>query len=246
MAIDWWTLALQTINALVLIWLLTRFLFSPVAAMIKARQAAANKLLDDAQFAQSMAEEDRKQAKQSLADLAQERNAALEVITAEVKMIKSNLIKKAKQEADAILDKSHHEKTRLQHKNDTDTHTHAATLALEITDKLLSRLPEAARIAGFVDGIIVSLEKLPELEKHRLTNDDYPLKLSVAVPMTEQQRQECEQSVARALGGKVRMELSTDRTLIAGLELIGPHFAVRNNFRADLARLSNALSCDES
>ncbi len=41
MRIDWSTLALQTINALVLIWLLARFLFRPVAGIIAERQKAA-------------------------------------------------------------------------------------------------------------------------------------------------------------------------------------------------------------
>ena len=48
MQIDWWTLALQAINALVLIWLLQHFLFRPVADIIAARRAAADQLLDDA------------------------------------------------------------------------------------------------------------------------------------------------------------------------------------------------------
>jgi F-type H+-transporting ATPase subunit b len=41
MKIDWWTLGLQTINILVLVWILSRFLFRPVSDMIAARQAAA-------------------------------------------------------------------------------------------------------------------------------------------------------------------------------------------------------------
>ena len=48
MHFDWSTLILQTINVLVLLWLLRRFLFRPVAAIIAQRQAAAEKLLADA------------------------------------------------------------------------------------------------------------------------------------------------------------------------------------------------------
>jgi F-type H+-transporting ATPase subunit b len=39
MHIDWWTLALQTVNALVLIWILTRFFFHPVMNIIAKRQS---------------------------------------------------------------------------------------------------------------------------------------------------------------------------------------------------------------
>ena len=41
MTIDWWTLGLQTINVLILIWILARFLFRPVAKIIAAERAAA-------------------------------------------------------------------------------------------------------------------------------------------------------------------------------------------------------------
>ena len=41
MRIDLWTLGLQAINALVLIWLLARFLFRPIAAIIAERKALA-------------------------------------------------------------------------------------------------------------------------------------------------------------------------------------------------------------
>ncbi|MGB8423446.1 MAG: F0F1 ATP synthase subunit B, partial [Paraburkholderia sp.] len=55
MRIDWSTLALQTINALVLIWLLARFLFRPVAGIIAERQKAAQTLIADADAAKRAA-----------------------------------------------------------------------------------------------------------------------------------------------------------------------------------------------
>src|SRR6516162_2859657 len=62
MQIDWWTLGLQAVNALVLIWLLARFLYRPVVDAIAARQQAAGKLLADAQAAKAAAESEREQA----------------------------------------------------------------------------------------------------------------------------------------------------------------------------------------
>ena len=47
MRIDWWTFAFQTINVLVLVWLLSRFLFKPVAKIIADRQQAAARLMQD-------------------------------------------------------------------------------------------------------------------------------------------------------------------------------------------------------
>ena len=60
MQIDWWTLGLQAVNALVLIWLLAHFLFRPVVSAIAARQKAAGQLLADAQAAKAEIEAERR------------------------------------------------------------------------------------------------------------------------------------------------------------------------------------------
>ena len=48
MHIDWWTLAFQTVNVLVLIWILARFFFRPVVDIVAKRQEEANKVLAEA------------------------------------------------------------------------------------------------------------------------------------------------------------------------------------------------------
>ena len=56
MTIDWTSLALQTINVLVLLWLLQRFLYRPVLAVLEARQAAISERIAKAEAAQLEAE----------------------------------------------------------------------------------------------------------------------------------------------------------------------------------------------
>ena len=43
MTIDWWTLGIQTVNVVILVWLLGHFFWRPVAAMIEQRRAATRK-----------------------------------------------------------------------------------------------------------------------------------------------------------------------------------------------------------
>ena len=38
MTIDWWTLGIQTVNVVILVWLLGRFFWRPLAAMNRRRQ----------------------------------------------------------------------------------------------------------------------------------------------------------------------------------------------------------------
>ena len=77
MSIDFGTLALQAVNVLILIWLLQRFFWRPVAAIIAQRRAAAQAMLDDAAKRQAEAEAQMAGIEQVRAGFAQERAAIL-------------------------------------------------------------------------------------------------------------------------------------------------------------------------
>jgi F-type H+-transporting ATPase subunit b len=77
MRIDWWTLALQTANVLILIWLLSRFLFRPVAEIVARRQDEANKLLADAAAVQRQADEARADLERARANIGVERDSMI-------------------------------------------------------------------------------------------------------------------------------------------------------------------------
>src|SRR5450755_2042044 len=66
MTVDWWTLGIQAVNVIILIWLLARFFWRPVAAMIEQRRATAQKL-------QTEAETTRNQAMDAIAEIERTR-----------------------------------------------------------------------------------------------------------------------------------------------------------------------------
>src|ERR1019366_2146727 len=55
MTIDWWTLGIQAVNVIILVWLLARFFWRPVAAMIEQRRATAQQILTEAETKRSQA-----------------------------------------------------------------------------------------------------------------------------------------------------------------------------------------------
>ncbi len=75
MSIDWWTLALQALNVLILIWLLARFFWRPVAGMIEQRRTAAQSLLSDAEAKHAEAEAALADIARTQAGFTQERAA---------------------------------------------------------------------------------------------------------------------------------------------------------------------------
>jgi F-type H+-transporting ATPase subunit b len=59
MQIDWWTLVLQVINFLVLVWLSWRFLYQPVKEVIQKRKQLAEHAFAEAEKRRAEAESER-------------------------------------------------------------------------------------------------------------------------------------------------------------------------------------------
>src|ERR1700739_4973702 len=77
MTIDWWTLGIQAVNVLILIWLLGRFFWRPVAAMIEQRRLAAQKILAEAEAKRDEATAASAELERTRAGFAKEREAIL-------------------------------------------------------------------------------------------------------------------------------------------------------------------------
>ena len=98
MHIDWWTLALQTVNVLVLIWILARFFFRPVVDIVAKRQEETNKLLADAAAARQEAAGARADADKAREEIGAERDGLLAEARKSAQMEKADLLAQSSQE----------------------------------------------------------------------------------------------------------------------------------------------------
>jgi F-type H+-transporting ATPase subunit b len=241
MQIDWWTLGLQAVNALVLIWLLAHFLFRPVVNAIGTRQKAAGQLLADAKAAKTAAESERDKAAAETARLVEHRGEALKAAEAEAATEKSALLAAAQAEADKLRAAAKAEIEAERRTEALAAEDRAGRLAVDIAGKLLDRLPREARVAAFIDGIATGLAKLPEGTRASLGADGTSVRLTAARAVTPEEVEACRKALTGVLGHPVLLEVSVEPELIAGLELEAPHAVVRNSFRADLVRLKSGL-----
>lgn len=242
MRIDWWTLGLQTVNVLVLIWILSRFLFRPLAAMIEARRAAAAKQLDEANAARAAAEAERQKAQQEAAEIAATRADALKRAAEDAEAAKRSSLTAAREEADRLRSAAEAEIARDRQQASAELSDRASRLALDIAAKLLARLPDQARIEGFIDGLVAGLSDLPDTVRASLGADGAPVRLKAARALSEAEAATCRTRLSEALGRPIAIAPVVDAALIAGLEIDMPHAAVRNSFRADLDRIAATLA----
>lgn len=242
MTLDWWSLGLQAVNAVILVWLLSRFLFKPMVKIVAERQQAAGRLLDEAASARSAAESERAAASAERKELAGQRATELQAVEQEATALRARLLQEA--ESEAAQQRAQAEKVLATQRDNAQAlvEERATQLALDIAKRLLERLPEGMRVAAFIEGLVVALEQLPAGERQALAAETRPLTLCSARALTPEELEDCRRELARTLGHSPELTQSVDPGLIAGLELEGVSVVVRNSFRADLARLSTELN----
>lgn len=241
MRIDLWTLALQTVNVVVLIWLLSRFLYRPLANAIAARQAAAGKVLAEAEQRLSAAQ----------AQAAEMKRQADAVAAGEADVL-AKARAKAEDDRAALLRQAGEETARLRAQARTDLEREAAaarrrlegeavTLAAGMTRVLLRRAPlQAVTEAMFAD-LLARLQALEPAERDRLLPAGCAMTVTTADPATEADQARYAGALQAAVPGAGPVAFAVDPELIAGFELASASLVVTNSWRADLARVAAAL-----
>ena len=241
MRIDWSTLALQTINALVLIWLLARFLFRPVAQIIAERQKAAQALIADAEAAKRAAVHERDVAARATLQLVAARGDAMKQVEADAAAEKAVLVAAAQADAARLRAAASAEAEAARVEQDKLAALRASQLAVDIAAKLLAKLPESVCVAGFIDGLVDGIEQMPEPVRAQLGADGATLTIAAPRALHPEEQARCRAVLANCLKRPVSVRFDEDPQLIAGLELRAPHAVVCNSFGGDLARIRAAL-----
>lgn len=148
MHLDLWTLGLQAINVVVLVWLLARFLFRPISAMIAARRQAAETLLADAAAARAKAMADAAEIARRREDFTREGQRILDAAQAEAA---TQIAAQRAQAAQAIARMRQDAATELARERTATEEAFAVqanALAVMIARRLLARMPEATVTLG--------------------------------------------------------------------------------------------------
>jgi F-type H+-transporting ATPase subunit b len=245
MHIDWSTLALQTVNVLVLVWLLARFLFRPVMAIIAERRLAAEKLLADAATTRAQAEAYTAEAQHRLEGVATETEHMLTEARALAETERARLLQQA---ADAATHAQIEAKAAIDDDRVTMEHVlrqQACDLAIVIAHRLLRRLPVKTATAALLESLTSAVDDLPDEQRRNLAAAAGPLDIVTAAPLDDAQQMACRDMMCQVLGRTSTLVFRTDPALIAGVELHTSGILVRNSWQADLEHIAGELHQDE-
>jgi F-type H+-transporting ATPase subunit b len=244
MSFDPWTLGFQAVNVLVLVWLLQRFFWKPVAGMIADRQAKAAALLDDAATRRAEADAAMADIAATRAGLTAERDALLAAARTKAQAAHDALMATAQAEADALHNTAKAARVRAAETLKANAIADARGVALTIAERLLSRLDGTTADAAFLGWLVSGLADLSDRDRAGLAGATLTVVSATAQDSAAQDR--IAGAIAQALGAPAALDFATDPALIAGYELRSPHFALRNSWRADLDRIAAALAEPEA
>ena len=245
MRFDWTTLALQTINLVVLVWLMQHFLFKPITAIIARRKEAAKKLLAEAAALRDEAKAQSEQAAMRERALAADGDRLLGAARESAEAERAALLHQAQAEAAAAREAKQaglqQERGQIRRELEED----ARRLAVTIATRLLDRIPAQAASIALLQQLEPWLATVPAATLQGLAGPDGTLEVATAAALDADTQASCAGMLRRRLDTAGSFRFTVDPSLLAGVELRGPHGCLRNNWRADLDRIAEELSRED-
>jgi F-type H+-transporting ATPase subunit b len=243
MRIDWYTLALQTVNFAVLVWLLHRFLYRPVLRMVDSRRAQIEAEREAARKTAVEAKDQLAAIAAERASIAAERARALASAAAEADTLKHDRQATAEREAAALLDAARNTLASERERALNDVQRTALDLAGDYLARLLAGLPREVQAEAWLERIESHLKSLPRGEREALSHQlsaTSPLTVVTASALAPQVLEIWRENLAHAVGADA-LAFAVDPALGAGAELHFPGATLSFSLRSAVAALRGEL-----
>ena len=244
MSIDWWTLALQGLNFLILIWLLRRYLYRPVLAAIDRRRVSAQAAFDQAEAARLAAGAAEQDFKARIAALADERRAALSAAHAQAEAERAALLERTRHESDDLMVQARRTLADERAEAERRLRARAAELAVTLAQTLLAGLPAGAVAESFLEQLERHLDTLPAGTLRRLTGPSGPVRVVTCPALDEPAAARWRQRLAARLGPAIPVDFGADTALVAGARLDLPAGTVEASWQRALDSFRQEVAAD--
>jgi F-type H+-transporting ATPase subunit b len=222
MLIDWFTVGAQTLNFLILVWLMKRYLYQPILHAIDQREQRIAAELADAYAKEAEAQQIRDEFLQKNAEFDQQRAALFQQASDEANAERLRLFDTARQAADALS-------AQRQKALRNDAHNLNQSISRRIQQEVFAIARKA-----FLDLADTSLEeRLSEVFIRRLAEMDVqtrqgfaealetasePAVVRCAFDLPVQQRATIQNALNESFSSEIKLRYETAPNLIGGIE----------------------------
>jgi F-type H+-transporting ATPase subunit b len=245
MRFDWSTLALQTVNFAILVWLLHRFLYKPVLAMIDTRKAEVQRQLDAAKELDAKAKSQLAALEEQRGRIAAEREAALQAAATQAQAIVEARRLQAERDAQALMDSTRKTLAAERERALDEARRLALDLGADFARRLLAEVPMQYRAEAWIERIEKHLTQLPQADRDALARqlgDGKALTVVTAAALPPATVQSWTDRLKRILGAGGTVAFEADAELIAGAELHFPTAILRFSWQSVLSSARTEMS----
>jgi F-type H+-transporting ATPase subunit b len=223
MLIDWFTVAAQIINFLILVLLLRRFLYRPVIRAMSEREAQIAAQIEDAKLLRQEAVEAAESYRQQRKELDNFRDALLSEAREDAERWRKDTIHKAREEIDEARNRWHKSIVAEKHAFMRELRQRIGSQVCTISRQALADLADAELEQQMIEVFVQRLQSLDEAERAVLrqsaqrSDKEVILRSAFDIP-TDMRRRLVETFHSRIAGGvEMRFEVVPD--LLCGVEI---------------------------
>jgi len=224
MLIDWFTVAAQALNFLILVWLMKRFLYKPILNAIDAREKLIAKELADADAKKAEAQKEHEEFQKKNEEFDQQRAALLTKATDEAKTERERLLDDARKAADALSAKRQeslsHDAQNLNQAISRLTQKEVFAITRKaLTDLATTSLEE--RMGEVFDRRLRELDgKSKSVLGDALRKNSEPALIRSTFDLPAAQRAAIQNALNETFSAEIHVRFETAPDLVSGIELI--------------------------
>lgn len=245
MLFDWFTFGAQTLNFLVLVWLMKRFLYKPILNAIDAREKRIALALADAALKQVAAQKERDAFHQKNEDFDRQRSELLGRAKDEARAERQRLLDEARQVAETLRTKKQDALTRELQTLHQDIARRSREEVFAIAQKVLTDLADTTLEERMGDVFTQRLRALDDAAKmglaEALKTSSNTVRVRSAFELTSTQRDDMQQALNASLSSDIKIQFDTVPDLISGIELSANGWKVAWNIADFLASLEQRV-----
>jgi F-type H+-transporting ATPase subunit b len=223
MLLDWFTIAAQALNFLILVWLLKRFLYKPILNAIDAREKLIAKELADADAKKAEAQKEHEEFQKKNEEFDQQRAALFTKATEEAKAERQRLLDEARKAADVLSAKRQesliHDAQNLNQAISRLTQKEVFAITRKaLTDLATTSLEE--RMGEVFDRRLRGLdEKAKSLLGDALRKNSEPALIRSTFDLPAAQRAAIQNALNETFSAEIHVRFETAPDLVSGIEL---------------------------
>ncbi len=225
MLIDWFTVAAQVLNFIILVWLMKRFLYQPVLDAVAAREQKIAAELADAATAQTTAHQQQEEFQQKNQVFDEQRADMMLEARDAAKAARERLLREAREEADAAS--AHRAKSLLSETRHlhAEVTRHTQQQVFDISRRVLGDLAGVSLEQRVCEVFILRLQAvegsaMATLDAAiRTVSDAQPAMLRSAFELPAAQRTAIQTALNESFGRSIPLTFQATPELVSGIEL---------------------------